>query len=245
MSDLYGPSDGTSGDAGAKPVAVIDAPCGRKLNNALTMRFLRNAGGDADAEPFATALQSGGDGVGKKLGILFGFKNGSAGTHVLTYADGTTLAVPVVDLQPTNVTRGDGSAVCTITRGETTTVTTPEGAALLSFVPDPVEPVGHAFYRLRIQDGSGAHLATMDVIRDGSYGDVGVLDVVEAIDFVAGGFVSDAGGSLPLPFLGIRVVLFREPSALEQDALLAAAVEIGIGVRPYVTAMSDAGAART
>jgi hypothetical protein len=161
--------------------------------------------------------------VGKKLGILFGFKNGSAGTHVVTYADGTTLGVPVVDLQPTNVTRGDGSAVCTITRGETTTVTTPEGAVLLTFLPDPVEPVAHAFYRLRIEDGSGAHLATMDVIRDASYGEVGVLDVLEAIDFVAGGFVSDSGGSLPLPFLGTRVVLFREPSALERDALLAAA----------------------
>src|SRR4051794_16717152 len=103
MSDLYGPSDGATGDGAAKPVAVIDAPCGRKLNNALTMRFLRSSptqpgepaesgesgeGGEG-GEPFATALQSGGDGVGKKLGILFGFKNGSAGTHVLTYADGT------------------------------------------------------------------------------------------------------------------------------------------------------------
>src|SRR3954447_16794725 len=55
MSDLYGPSDGTAGDGGAKPIAVIDAPCGRKLNNALTMRFLRDARGDRATEPFATA----------------------------------------------------------------------------------------------------------------------------------------------------------------------------------------------
>ena len=110
-----------------QPVAVIDGPCGRKLNNALTMRFLHNGTG----EPFATAQQCAANGAGKKLGILFGFKNGSEGAHVLTYADGSTLTVPVVDEQPTLATRGDGSAAFTITRGETTAVTTPEGAALV------------------------------------------------------------------------------------------------------------------
>lgn len=34
MSDLYGPSDGTTGNGGATPVAVIDGPCGRKLSEA-------------------------------------------------------------------------------------------------------------------------------------------------------------------------------------------------------------------
>jgi hypothetical protein len=241
MSDIYGPSDGAGG-AAPKPVAVIDGPCGRKLNNAITMRFLRNGTG----EPFATALQSGNDGVGKKLGVLFGFKNGAAGTHTVTYADDTTLAVPVVDLEPTHVTRGDGSAVCTITRGETTAITAPDGSAVLTFLPDPVEPKLDSCYRLRIEDGSGVHVATMDVIRQGSgYEDVGVLDVLDAVDFVAGGFVSDPGGSLALPFLGTRIVLFREPTPLEQDALLAASVEIGIAVRPYVTAMGARGAAWT
>ena len=236
MSDIYGPSDGAGADA-PTPVAVLDGPCGRKLNNALTMRFLRDDSGAGTSEPFATALQSGGDGVGKKLGILFGFKNGSAGTHVVTYADGTTLAVPVADLEPTHVTRGDGAPVCTITRGETTTITAPDGSTVLVFLPDPVEPDGRSHYRLRVEDGAGAHLATMDVIRDGGYEEVGLVDLLEAVDFVAGGFVSDTGGSLPLPFLGTRAVLFRELTPLEQDALLAASVEIGIGVRPYVTAM--------
>jgi hypothetical protein len=234
MSDSNGPSDGAGADV-PKPVTVVDGVCGRKLNNALTMRFLRNGTG----EPFATALQSGGDGVGKKLGILFGFRNGSAGTHVLTYADGTTLDVPVVDLEPTHVTRGDGTAVCTIARGETTMISAPDGTAVLSFLPDPVEPEASSHFRMRMADGSGAHLATMDVIRQGGkYDDVGIADVLEAVDFVAGGFVSDAGGSLPLPFLGTRIVLLRELTPLEQDALLAACVEIGIGVRPYVAAMA-------
>ena len=241
MSDSYGPSDGAGADA-PRPVAVIDGPCGRKLNNALTMRFLRNGTGD----PIATALQGGGDGVGKKLGILFGFKNGAVGTHVLTYADGTTLAVPMADGEPTQVTRGDGSAVCTITRGPTSTITAPDATTLLSFLPDPVEAEASSHWRMRLEDGTGAHVATMDVIRQGGgYDDVGIADVLETVDFVAGGFVSEPGGSLPLPFLGTRVVLFRELTPVEQDALLAACVEIGIGVRPYITAMGERGAAWT
>ena len=224
------------------PIAVIDGPCGRRLNNALTMRFLRNGTG----EPIATALQGGADGVGKKLGILFGFKNGSEGTHVLTYADGTTLSVPVVADQPTRVTRGDGTDVCTITRGETTAIATPDGSPLLAFSADNVDPKGSAHYRLRVVDGAEALVAYLDVIRTtGSYDDIGLGDVLDAVDFALGGFVSEPGGSLPLPFLGTRVVLFREPSPLELDALLAACVEIGIGVRPYVVEMGPRGAAWT
>ena len=109
---------------------------------------------------------------------------------------------------------------------------------MLSFLPDPVEPEASSHFRVRIEDGTGAHVATMDVIRQGGrYDDVGIADVLEAVDFVAGGFVSDTGGSLPLPLLGTRIVLFRELTPLEQDGLLAACVEIGIGVRPYVASM--------
>lgn len=239
MSDIYGPG---APQPGPTPVAVIDGACGRKLNNALTMKFLDNGAG----EPFATALQSGADGAGKKLGILFGFKNGAEGTHVVTYADGTTLAVPVADLEPTHVTRRDGAAVCTITRGETTAVTTPDGAPLLTFRQDPIDPKPRSHYRLQVDDGAGAHVATLDVIRDAKeYGEIGVGEVLDAVDFVTGGFVSEPGGSLPLPFLGTRVSLYRDLTPLERDAILAACVEIGIGVRPYVTAMGTQGAAWT
>ena len=40
-------------------------------------------------------------------------------------------------------------------------------------------------------------------------------------------------------------MLFRELTPPEQDALLAACVEIGIGVRPYVVEMGARGAAWT
>ncbi len=50
---------------------------GRKLNNALTLTF--RTGPEAE---LGTAVQASGDGAGKKLGVLFGFKNGGPGTHV-------------------------------------------------------------------------------------------------------------------------------------------------------------------
>jgi hypothetical protein len=233
-SEIYGPGSPTP-----PAVSVIDAPVGRKLNNALTMRFLE----DGAEEPFATALQSGGDGAGKKLGILFGFKNGAPGAHAVTYADGGTLTVRTVDTGPSAVTRGDGSAVATIVRGETTTATAPDGAHLLTFSSDPTQPTASSHYRLRVVDGPGDLVATMDVIRTG--GSYSTGDLVEALDLVTSGFQSGTGGSLPLPFAGIRTVVHRALTVWERDVIVAASVEIGIAVRPYVTAMGERGAAWT
>jgi hypothetical protein len=224
-SEIYGP-----GSTQPPAVSVIDAPVGRKLNNALTMKF-----SEGDGDPFATALQSGGDGAGKKLGILFGFKNGSAGAHLVTYADGTTLTVPTVDGAPTLVTRGDGSAVATITRGDTTTATGPDGQVVLSFGPDPVAPSTSARDRLQLTDATGAQVATMDAIKPGGGYTTG--DLVEAADFVLGGFQSQTGGALPLHRLGVRTVLYRALTPLERDVVVAASVELGISIRPYVTGM--------
>jgi hypothetical protein len=221
-SEIYGPGASETPPA----VSVIDAPVGRKLNNALTMKF-----SEGEGDPFATALQSGGDGAGKKLGILFGFKNGSAGAHVVTYADGSTLTVPTVDGEPTLVARGD-TTVATITRGETTTATGPDGQVVLSFLPDPAEPVTSARDRLRLTDASGRPVATMDVIKPGGGYTTG--DLVEAADFVLGGFQSQTGGALPMHRLGVRTVLYRALTPLERDVVVAASVELGISIRPYV-----------
>lgn len=226
-SDIYGPG----GSETPAPVSVIDAPVGRKLNNALTVRFLEGGG----EEPFATALQSGADGAGKKIGILFGFKNGAPGAHEVTYADGSTLTVPTVDGSPTLVAR-DGTHVASITRGETTTATTPDGAAVLTFLPDPVEPESSGRFRMKLVDAAGEHVATSDVIRAG--GGYTGADLVGALDGVLNGFQFRAGGSLPIHILGVRTVLYRELTALERDVVVAASVELGISVRPYIAAMA-------
>jgi hypothetical protein len=226
-SDLYGP--GASEPAAA--VAMIDAPVGRKLNNALTMRFLESA----EDEPFATALQGGADGAGKKLGILFGFKNGGAGGHEVTYADGAVLTVPTMDEAPTRVAR-DGTEVAVITRGPTTTAATPDGATILTFLPDPGEAETLSRFRLKIVDAGGVHVGTADVIRPG--GGYTGADLVGALDFALNGFRFQSGGSLPLHCLGVRTALYRELTPLERDVLVAASVELGIGVRPYIAEMS-------
>lgn len=83
-------------------VSVIDGRAGRKANNALTLTFL-----EGSEEPIAKAVQGGGDGFGKKVGILFGFRNGAPGKHVLTHTDGTTLVVETRDAEPSPVTRGE------------------------------------------------------------------------------------------------------------------------------------------
>jgi hypothetical protein len=221
-SDIYGPGSPEP----SAPVAVIDAAVGRKLNNALTMKFLEGGG----EEPFATALQSGADGAGKKLGILFGFKNGSPGAHEVTYADGSTLAVPTVDGAPTLVSR-DGTEIASITRGVTTTATTPDGATVLTFQPDPTGSSGD---RMRVVDADGAHVATTAVIRPG--GGYTGADLVGDIDVVLNGFQSRTGGSLPFLVLGVRTALYRDLTPLERDVVVAASVELGISVRPYVQA---------
>ena len=226
-SQIYGPATPEPPPA----LSVIDGRMGRKLSNALTMKFHEGAA----EEPFATAVQCAGGGTGAKLGVLFGFKNGSPGAHVVTYADGSTLTVPTLAEGPTTVTLGDGAVVATLTRGATTAAATPDGSTVLSFLPDPVEPATSARDRLRVLDGGGAHLATMDVIKPGGGYDTG--DLIEAVDFVMSGFQGQTGGALPLPRIGVRTILHRQPSPLERDVLVAAAVELGIGLRRYVTEM--------
>lgn len=218
------------------PVTAIDGRSGRTLANALTIEFF-----DGSPVAIAKARQGAGDGVGGKLGILFGFRNGSVGNHVLTYADGAVLTIPTRDLAPTTVSR-DGVAVATITRGATTVAALPDGSELLRFVGHPESPEESAAYRLVVESPDGAKVASLDVIRTNAGWDISAEDV---LDFVSGNFGGDVGGSLPIPFKGTRVVLFREVRQVERDVLLAACVEIALAVRPYIREMGERGAAWT
>jgi hypothetical protein len=80
------------------------------------------------------------------------------------------------------------------------------------------------------------------VVRTNAGWDISAEDV---LDFVSGNFGGDAGSSLPIPFKGTRVVLFREVTQVERDVLLAACVEITLAVRPYIREMGERGAAWT
>lgn len=216
-------------------VSVIDARAGRRLNNALTLTFF-----EGSVEPFAVAQQGAADGLGKKMGILFGFKNGAPGRHVLSYTDGGTLVMHTKDAEPSPVTRGDGSEVATITRGATSSATLPDGSALLGFRAHPVEATSDGKFRMQVTDAHGAETALLEVIRQGGSWALGA----ELADYVLWGN-TQTGSALPIPFQGARVVVHRTLTPVEREVLLAVCVDIGIGVRPYFTEMGSRGAAGT
>lgn len=220
------------------PVAVIDGRSGRKLNNALTISFFE---GDESA-PFATAVQGARDSFGLKLGILFGFRNGSVGNHELRYTDGTVLSVPTRNEGPTDVSR-EGVVVARITRAASSVASLPDDCTeLLRFVPHPDGAQVNEAYRMLVLDPSGAQVAALDVIRErAGWG----LDADDLLDFVTGDYDGDVGGSLPIPFRGTRLVVYRDVTDTERDVLLAACVEIALGVRPYIAEMGERGAAWT
>jgi hypothetical protein len=98
------------------PPTFIDGRVVHKKSNALHITFH-----DSSGDPFAIGVQGAGDGKGKKLGVLFGFKNGGTGNHQLTYTDGRVLGVASKDGAPSVFSDQQGNVVATVTRGETST----------------------------------------------------------------------------------------------------------------------------
>ncbi|MEP6477925.1 MAG: hypothetical protein ABJB03_00925 [Rhodoglobus sp.] len=215
--------------AAPTPVAVIDGRVGRKLGNALTMTFSSGA-----ANPVATALQGGAAGFGGKLAILLGFRNGGQGRHTLTYPDGSKLIIPVRDWDPTPITRGDGSPVATITRAETSVATLPDGTELFHFGPAPVDAKTSDKYSILVTTPAGEPVAMLEMMRSAA----GWISGEDILEFVMEGPINtQTGGALAIPIPGTRMVLYREVEGVERDVLLAACVELGIGIRAYFTEM--------
>jgi len=214
-------------------VRLIRGDVGRKANNALTMTF--GSGGDA---PLATALQGAGDGAGKKLGVLFGFKNGGPGNHGLTLADGTTVQVESREQQPTVFRDGSGEQIAVAERGDSSTVQTADGAIVLSIAahPDggklPADSRLPDVFRTLVRDVAGAPLADLDVIRTQGGWSLGRELAEDLIWF------GHAGQALKNPLVGTAISFLREPTELELMLTLAVSVDIGIGLRPYIAEMN-------
>ncbi|MEP6477924.1 MAG: hypothetical protein ABJB03_00920 [Rhodoglobus sp.] len=204
------------------PPVVIEGRVGRKVNNALFIDF--SDGGD---KPFARAVQG-----GSKLGVLFGFKNGGNGKHKLTYTDGGEIEVATNGGEPTAVTRGDGSAVVSIERADASTATQPDGTVVYRIAGDPKEAETADLFRGIITQPDGTEVGRLDVIRTGGGWELGIEDI---LDIVTGNFSwsSDVGAALPIPFQGTRLVLTAPTTPLQRDVLLAACVDIALGIRPY------------
>jgi hypothetical protein len=216
------------GGAAGGPV-LIEGRVGRKTSNALKITFQ-----DGPGDPLAVGLQGAGDGRGRKMATLFGFKNGGTGNHELRFADGRTLGVASRDKAPTEIS-GDGRTVATVNRGTVSTVVLADGTELLRFVDDADEAKFSDQFRLRVSDGSGADLGRLDVIRRSSAWSLDDLaDVLLNYDW----WVNRTGESLPIPLLGTRLLLDRPVDGLVRDVLLAVCVDIAIGLRPYSASMN-------
>jgi hypothetical protein len=210
------------------PPVVIEGRVGRKVNNALFIDF--SEGGD---KPFARAQQGAGGGFGGKLAILFGFMNGGTGKHLLTYTDGATLIVETRDSKPSLVSR-NGTPIASITRADTTTATATDGSVIYKFAGDPEAEGVSELWRALITLPDGTPAGRLDVINSNSGWEIGVEDV---LDLIGGDFGGGGSSSLPIPFLGTRLILTEPTSELQRDVLLAACIDIALGVRPYFTAM--------
>jgi hypothetical protein len=211
---------------------VFEGRVVHKTSNALKITIQ-----DGPADPLAVGVQGAGDGKGKKFATLLGFKNGGAGNHVLTYRDGTTLAVASRDSAPTLLTRADGSTAATITRGATSTAVDHAGVEILRFVGDPDGARTPELFRLLVVDPAGARMGRLDIIRkaDG-------WSLAKVLDVATSGTLfywwDHAGQALPIPILGTRVGITAPLSDLQRDVLLAACVDIAIGLRPYISEMN-------
>jgi hypothetical protein len=219
-------------DASTTPhngAVMIDGRIERATSNALRLVFRSGPG-----EPLGVAKQGAGDGKGRKLGVLFGFKNGGTGTHVLTFADGSTLAVESKDGQPSELLR-KGMPFATMTRGATTTATSADGTVIARFIPDPNGAKSLELYRLIVTDAGGAELGHLDVVRRNT--GWSLARTIWRADEIAYWW-DHAGAALPIPILGTRVVFNATPDDSLRDVVLGACTDIAIGLRPYITEMS-------
>jgi hypothetical protein len=207
---------------------VIAGLVARKTSNRLRMVF-----NDSPGDPIATAEQSGGDGRGAGLGILFGFKNGGAGNHTLESADGHRFNVGSRDSRPTEITRDD-QAYATVQRGATSVALDTQGQELVRFAADPQDAKTPDLFRINLTRPDGRPIGDLDVIRRGSG-----WTVMRTIDVLTDGFYwwDHAGAALKIPILGTRLVLTDGIEPAVRDVLLAACVDIAIGLRPYIAEM--------
>jgi hypothetical protein len=201
----------------------------KTTSNALQLTFLDGVEG----EPLAVALQGGADGRGSKFATLLGFKNGGVGTHVVSFRDGSVLHVKSGSMVPTEVTRPDGVTVVTIERGETASIARASGGTtIVTFTGNPEGVKTLDAYRLMITAADGSNLGTLDIIRTLAGWNL-FHDLYWELTLW-----NRYSQPLKVPFLGTRTALTRAVSELERDAIIAASVDIAVGLRPYVKDMS-------
>jgi hypothetical protein len=247
-------------DALPTPPVLITGRVSRPASNDLMLTFSDGPDDDA-AEPLAVARQGGAEGVGGKLGILFGFKNGGLGRHSLkTHSgsgsgsssgpgpgsgagSGSTLTVET-KAGGESIVSGAMGPVYRITRGETSTVIESAGGeALYTVVGNPSGVRTPDAYRLVVNDAEGQPVGTLEVILTPMGWNITantLLDLgfaLSDVDYFVGRYINRLGAPLKFPNLGTRLILNEQPSPAQLAALLGACVDLSIGLRAYVAEM--------
>lgn len=221
-----------------QPAYVIEGRVSRKASNALRMDFV-----DSTGAVLATALQSGADPRRARTAILMGMRNGGKGRHLITFTDATEVVIATPDGHGrASVTSADGDALATIDPGAPCTVHDATGGALFSVspgpsrngsVPDarkvPVRQVAKLDYILH--DPSGADFGAVTEVRDDA--EWSLKEGFKAAADVYALITANAAQSLPVKRPGCALLLTRVPTPDERVALVALAVDLGIGLRDF------------
>jgi len=206
---------------------AVQARLGRRTSNALELVFRAGPG-----DPLAVAHQNGGGGVGAKFGTLLGFKNGGLGTHSLVAGDGDPrLLVATAKGPKTVVTSGDGSPFGVIERADdATTLRGPGDRVLATVVGDPAGVKTLEAFQLMVNGPAGSPLGKLQVARTIAGWSL-VDDIIDTTIWWG------KAAPLQLPVLGASLQLDAEVDADLGDMLVAACVDLCIGLRAYVAGM--------
>ncbi|MCM6773917.1 hypothetical protein NDR87_10590 [Nocardia sp. CDC159] len=204
---------------------MIEGRVSRRASGELRIEF-RSGPGD----PIAVAEREESVATGRRFPISLGRTKSRGDTHVLTYSDGYRVRIESSRDEPTVLKTATGTRVGLILVTDTATAISITAGTICHFVPHPEEPRTGDVFRLLILDVFGAELGRLSLIRSpegwGRRGD-------ELADNHL--WWDRAGDTLPVPILGTRLAVGRRLDRDERDALLAACVDIALGLRPYIT----------
>jgi hypothetical protein len=210
-------------------VRLVRGVAGRRFDNSVKIVF--SSGPDTT---IASARQGGADGVGSKAVVLFGFKNGGPGTHLLKFADGRVLHVKSRAAGTVDIVAPDGAPFGQIARHKdaASLATDTSGRTLLSLHADYPEIKTRGFHRLQIRDSSGATLGRFWVVRLGSAWET----LAEPFGSQAT-WITRGGFAISVPHPGTLVSFDREPTQDEQTMMLAVCVDVALGRGSYLPEM--------
>ena len=210
-------------------IRLMRGVAGRRFDNSLKIAFTSGPG-----TTVASARQGGGDGVVSKVVVLFGFKNGGPGTHVLTFGDGRVLHVKSRASGSVDVVTPGGAPFGQIARSKdvASLATDAGGRTLLTVHADKTEIKTRELYRLHVQDSLGSHLGRLYVIQKGSAWETLGAELGDEASWITRG-----GYAISVPYPGTLVSFDREPTQDEQAMVLAICVDIALGTGSYLPEM--------